>query len=317
MGTSGLDATEDVHQALLLLGGLSIDSARLDALEAEQVRAEHAYLRIAYEDGKEGEGEDADSTIGLSVTCADNCTWNGNCKKRSRTSGSFEKHEMNVVVLPSKTPGGKPRKQIHGMKVPKVPMDETRLSKVVSLMNMHNNFATDADLNSSKAIKSYARCLMILDGLNMDSRYPSYVSEMFGDDKFFSSHHDIKPSAQDGARDFLLELFASPERLGRQTIGRVKATEAAPQKRDQLVNKLVGSHMLGLSAYLNCLQKLNDGTIRLPVPETSIPSLDSPGSSIAFSGSVFGHVNVLADPSSPCAAFRGSCPGLQSGSPRY
>jgi hypothetical protein len=276
------------------------------------------------EDDEEDDEEDGgDSTVGTSgdrVASATSrtarCKGKGKGKEKAsklgngKQVGKFSSYTIKKRQIAPLKPGGKVRYQVCGMESVKVEMNDQRMKKIITLMAKHNNFATEDDLNDPEAMVDHFECLMILDEANTKnshgkgSRYPRYLREYVGPGKCFLYHCEIVRSNRKDAHDFI-EKWIRTEKIKTQNINKRPAIEAKPNELEAKIHKLVGDHKHGIDDYLNLLDKLKSGEIKLPTPKSSSdagsPFSSSHGSSSGVALHRSSRSHVLADPGSPSA----------------
>jgi hypothetical protein len=307
---------------------IAMDDVDIHREQEDQLREEQRDLD--YEPEEEGEEDDdeedgGDSTVGTSGDRVASATsrparCKGKGKEKATKSGNgkqvgkFASYTIRKRKLAPLKPGGKVRYQVCGMESVKVEMNDQRMKKIIALMAKHNNFATEDDLNDPEAMVDHFECLMILDEANTKnshgkgSRYPRYLRDYVGPGKYFLYHSEIARWKQKGAHDFI-EKWIRTEKIKTQNINGKPAIEAKPKELEAKIRKLLGDHKHGIDDYLNLLDKLKSGEIKLPVPEPSSdsgsPSASSHGSSSGAALHRSSRSHVLADPGSPSAMIAG------------
>jgi hypothetical protein len=312
---------------------IAMDDVDIHREQEDQLREEERDLD--YQPEEEGEEDDdeedgGDSTVGTSgdrvasaTSRIERCKGKGKGKEKAskpgngKQVGKFASYKIKKRQLAPLKPGGKVRYQVCGMESVKVEMNDQRMKKILTLMAKHNNFATEDDLNDPEAMVDHFECLMILDEANTKnshgkgSRYPRYLRDYVGPGKCFLYHSEIARLKQKGAHDFI-EKWIRTEKIKTQNINKRPAVEAKPKDLEAKIRKLVGDHKHGIDDYLDLLDKLKSGEIKLPTPESSSdagsPSSSSHGSSSGAALHRSSRSHVLADPGSPSAMI----PGMNS-----
>ena len=315
---------------------IAMDDVDIHREQEDQLRQEQRDLDYQPEaEGEEDDDDDdddeedgGDSTVGTSGDrVASAASRPARCKGKGKEKatkhdngkqvGKFSSYKIKKRQLAPLKPGGKVRYQVCGMESVKVEMNDQRMKKILTLMAKHDNFATEDDLNDPEAMVDHFECLMILDEANTKnshgkgSRYPRYLRDYVGPGKYFLYHSEIARWKQKGAHDFI-EKWIRTEKIKSQNINGKPALEAKPKELDQKIRKLVGDHKHGIDDYLDLLDKLKSGEIKLPdlgpSSDSGSPSAGTHGSSSGAALHRSSRPHVLADPGSPSAMI----PGMDS-----
>lgn len=252
----------------------------------------------------------------------------------SKQKGKFVGRIVTRKKAPKK-PNGKERTQVCGQVAERCVMDEKRLAKIHKLMAKHNNFADPEDLDNPDAMVDHFECLMIVDEASTKnshgkgSRYPRFLRDCVGAGKCYLYHSEITRSSQERVHIFI-EDFVRSVKIHTQNIDvkkngvKVPAMEAPVKMREAKIRHLINSHKHGIDDYLNLLDKLRAGTIKLPDPppaDAGTPSARPVASSVgrprgrsyeAGPSQPSKRVRFLADPNSPSAQNLATIPGLDS-----
>lgn len=322
-------AAQDELNSVSHFNSISMDEVDILREQADQLREEERDLDFepGEEDDKDDDDDDedgGDSTVGTSgdraasaASRGEHCKGKGKGKEKadkagaSKQIGKFAPYKIKKRELAPLKPGGKARYQVCGMEPVKVVMNDQRMQKIRTLMAKHNNFATEDDLNDPEAMVDHFECLLILDEANTKnshgkgSRYPRYLRDYVGPGKYFLYHSEIARWKQKGAHEFI-ENWVRTEKIKTQNINKRPAIEAKPKELEAKINKLVGDHKHGVDDYLDLLDKLESGEIKLPDPEpVSDSGSPSVRSSRGVARSTSARSRVLADPGSPSVMIPG------------
>lgn len=339
-----LDAAEDVFNAVSVMQG-DITREQHDQLREEAQDLD--YSDDSQCSSEEDDDAEVDSTVGSStgrslVAAAGkrrvSCAGKGKAVAMQNMSSHKGKGKFAARIMTRKQPpkeaDGKVRTQVCGQVAERCAMDENRLHKIHTLMAKHNNFAKPEDLDDPAAMVDHFECLMILDEASTrnshgkGSRYPRFLRDYVGHGKCYLYHSEITRSSQPSAHAFI-DNFIRTVKIHTQNVNvkgsKVPAMQAPVKAREAKIRHLVNSHKHGIDDYLNLLDKLREGIIKLPEP----PSADAgtARSIVASGGRPRGRsweaavskppqspkrMRFLGDPNSPSAAGTATIPGLDS-----
>lgn len=338
------DASHDAFNVVPVMQG-DIMREQNDQLREEAQDLD--YTNDSDDSGDEDEDDEVDSTVGssagqsLAAASEKRCEGKGKGKSKaaateaSRSSKLKGKFVSRIVTRkqPPKGSNGKERTQVCGQVAERCPMDEKRLAKIHKLMAKHNNFADPDDLDDPEAMVDHFECLMIVaeastkNSHGKGSRYPRFLRDYVGPGKCYLYHSEITRSSQDRAHKFI-EDFIRTVKIHTQNVDvkgtSVPAMQAPLKAREAKIRHLVSSHKHGIDDYLDLLDKLREGTIKLPPPPSADAATPSARSITSSVGRPRGRsseagpsqppkrVRYLADPNSPTAMGLATIPGLDS-----